>query len=73
MSRPKGLPPDQHPRQRVLDWLIKYAPSAHMPTTVARALRMNELDVRMALILLEDGRFVVREEPCFRAAMDYDP
>lgn len=71
--RPKGLPPDTQPRQRVLDWLIKYSPACSSPRTIARALRMDELDVTMAILLLEDFGFVVRIEGHFRAALDHDP
>jgi hypothetical protein len=71
--RPRGLPPDTQPRQRVLDWLIKYAPSACSPRAIGRALRMEELEVVMTLLVLEDGRFVVRESSCFRAAEENDP
>ncbi len=72
MSRPKGLQPDTQPVQRVLDWLIKYSPSACSPRAIGRALRMDDLDTRMSLLMLEDGRFVIREDWCFRAAGEDD-
>ena len=70
--RPKGLPPDTQPRQRVLDWLIKYEMYTHAPRTIARALRMNELDVIMSILQLEEGGFVVRVDHVFRAAQETD-
>lgn len=73
MSRPKGMPPDRQPAQRVLDWLIKYAPSACSPRVISRALKTDELDAIMTLYVLEEGRFVVREESCWRAAGEEDP
>ncbi len=73
MSRPKGCPPDHQPVQRVLDWLIKYAPSACSPRAIGRALRLDELEATMVLLQLEDGRFVVRDHRCFRAAGEDDP
>lgn len=73
MSRPRGLPPDRRPVQRVLDWLIKHAPSACSPKATARALRMDENEVGLCMTTLEDGRFVVREHWCFRAVGDEDP
>lgn len=71
--RPKGLPPDTQPRQRVLDWLIKYSPACSSPRTIARALRMDELDATMALLVLRDHGFVVKQTEGYRAALESDP
>lgn len=73
MSRPKGMPPDVRPPQKVLDWLVKMAPSACSPPVIARAAKLDELAARLELMLLSDGRFVVREGECYRAAGEDDP
>lgn len=77
MSRPRGMPPDAQPVQRVLDWLIKYAPSACSPKATARALRMKEPTVATCMRWLGDNGFVVEESAphmaLFRAAGDDDP
>lgn len=70
--RPKGMPPDHQPVQRVLDWLIKYSPSACSPKATARALRMQEPVVAMSMAWLADGKFVVQDGFCFRAAGEED-
>lgn len=70
--RPRGVPPDTQPIQRVLDWLIKYSPSACSPRAIGRSLRMDELAVTMTLLVLEDGKFIVRESSCFRAVGEDD-
>lgn len=70
--RPKGLPPDTQPCQRVLDWLIKHAPSACSPKVASRALRMPEGDVTTVLVGLAENGFAVRETSCYRAALDED-
>lgn len=72
MSRPRGQAPDAQPIQRVLDWLIKYAPSACSPKATARALRMKEPVVAQSMLWLGENRFVVREGFCFRAAGEDD-
>lgn len=70
--RPKGLPPDTQPVQRVLDWLIKHSPSACSPKSAARALRMREPEVATVMVGLAGHGFVVRETACYRAAQDED-
>ena len=66
------MPPDRRPVQRVLDWLIKHSPSACSPKATARALRMREPEVGACMEVLENGRFVVRESWCYRAAGEDD-
>lgn len=70
--RPKGVPPDTRPTQRVLDYLIKQAPSAVSPGVVAKATKLDELGAHLVLINLTDGRFAVREYSCYRAVEEDD-